>query len=547
MRGKLAALVAEKKRREVEVVRAYKPHPAQQAFHESDVIRKLARFGNRTGKTTMGLIEDAWWLTGTHPFREVPQPCRLLLIAKDKDMLGTLCRMLFVSAELRTDSMGKGNVIRQPIIPPRWIGRRKDGGRNISFEDKRQYVVKYAKFINGSELICRTVEQGREKMQGDKWHAVHWDEYGEDESLYGEITRGLIDYEGSLWITATPLGGTDYIFNLSDAAGRVYDFITDKNGKITEPFGGSEDVHEFRAETYDNPYLSKKAIDAAVANWDNTEREARLKGDFLALTEQIYPMFDDENTCEYKDVPKAGTRYIGVDPGFHHEAAVVWGIMGEDGRFYLYRELYKRHLSIAALARLIVQETGNEPIEAIFIDPASKARRMESTKSQRQLLMEEFIRLGFKVRRSIMPIAVSNERDFGIAQVRHWLAGHTDADSGDYHPPALAVCRDTMPHWIAEVKRYRKRPDSKYAGGEKVIAKRDHLMDATRYLIVGNPVYIPPTRGVPMTEEQKRIRDASEKVVKSYEKFKDDKEQREAEREQAYYDSVLTEENLVRG
>ena len=51
---------------------AYKPHPKQVMFHASKKKAKLYIGGNRSGKTTGGVIEDLWWCTRRHPYLELP-------------------------------------------------------------------------------------------------------------------------------------------------------------------------------------------------------------------------------------------------------------------------------------------------------------------------------------------------------------------------------------------------------------------------------------------------------------------------------------------
>ena len=52
----------------------YKPHAKQIQFHSSEAKGKLYIGGNRSGKTTGGIAEDIYWLTGKHPYRQTPPP-----------------------------------------------------------------------------------------------------------------------------------------------------------------------------------------------------------------------------------------------------------------------------------------------------------------------------------------------------------------------------------------------------------------------------------------------------------------------------------------
>src|SRR5215216_3832849 len=50
----------------------YEPHPKQVMFHASAKNGRQYIGGNRSGKTTGGINEDIWWLTGRHPYLRLP-------------------------------------------------------------------------------------------------------------------------------------------------------------------------------------------------------------------------------------------------------------------------------------------------------------------------------------------------------------------------------------------------------------------------------------------------------------------------------------------
>ncbi|MFE1915019.1 hypothetical protein, partial [Streptomyces anandii] len=54
-------------------INSYDPHPKQLAFHSSDKRARLYIGGNRSGKTTGGIVEDIWWLTHRHPYLDTPK------------------------------------------------------------------------------------------------------------------------------------------------------------------------------------------------------------------------------------------------------------------------------------------------------------------------------------------------------------------------------------------------------------------------------------------------------------------------------------------
>ena len=55
-------------------IHGYQPHDKQIMFHSSHKKGRQYVGGNRSGKTTGGIAEDIFWLTGTHPYRRTPEP-----------------------------------------------------------------------------------------------------------------------------------------------------------------------------------------------------------------------------------------------------------------------------------------------------------------------------------------------------------------------------------------------------------------------------------------------------------------------------------------
>src|SRR5688572_26102994 len=53
-------------------INSYEPHAKQKKFHSSEKKSRLYIGGNRSGKTTGGIVEDIWWLTNRHPYVDTP-------------------------------------------------------------------------------------------------------------------------------------------------------------------------------------------------------------------------------------------------------------------------------------------------------------------------------------------------------------------------------------------------------------------------------------------------------------------------------------------
>ena len=66
---------------------SYLPTLWQEIFHRCTTKGRMAYGGNRTGKTNVGCREDWYWLTGTHPWLDVPKAAHLQLVSPDMKIL----------------------------------------------------------------------------------------------------------------------------------------------------------------------------------------------------------------------------------------------------------------------------------------------------------------------------------------------------------------------------------------------------------------------------------------------------------------------------
>ncbi|GAA3032265.1 hypothetical protein GCM10020000_06550 [Streptomyces olivoverticillatus] len=75
-------------------------------------------------------------------------------------------------------------------------------------------------------------------------------------------------------------------------------------------------------------------------------------------------------------LPASWRRYNGIDWGYSAPWAVLWAAVDEDGRVWIYRELYQRHVGEAEQARrVLAAEAEGESVAARYADDAMWATR----------------------------------------------------------------------------------------------------------------------------------------------------------------------------
>ncbi len=203
----------------------------------------------------------------------------------------------------------------------------------------------------------------------------------------------------------------------------------------------------------DVPHLSEKAKTEMLAGMEPHMREARAKGIPVMGAGMIYPVPEEAFLVDAFELPEWWPRAYGLDVGWNRTAA-VWGAWDRDSDVvYLYSEHYMGQAAPAIHASSIKQR-GQWMWGAI--DPASAG----SNQLDGRKLREEYGTQGLNL------VDADNAVEAGIHAIYQRLV------SG-----RLKVFR-TLRNWLSEFRTYRRDDNG------KVIKERDHLMDASRYLIM---------------------------------------------------------------
>lgn len=207
------------------------------------------------------------------------------------------------------------------------------------------------------------------------------------------------------------------------------------------------------ASWQDVPHLDDAAKASLEASYLPNERAARTKGIPSLGAGAIYPVEEDDVTCEPFVIPAYYKYAYGMDVGWRR-TAVIWGALDpETDILYLYNEYYRGEAELPIHAEAIKSRGLWIPGT---IDPAVNAR------SQRdgEKMMEEYMALGLSL------VSADNAVQTGLYKV--WSRLSTGR---------LKVFKTCL-NWLNEYRIYRR--DEK----GKIVKVDDHLMDATRYLVM---------------------------------------------------------------
>lgn len=433
----------------------YQPHEKQLLFHKSEKKNRLYIGGNRSGKTYSSIAEDVWWLTGTHPYLDTPEPpIRGRVVTVDFTYgLEQIILPLFKS-----------------LLPAKFL-------KNGSWEDSYSKQFRTLTLTNDSTVEFMSYEQDTEKFAGTSRHFVHYDEEP-PLHVFNECNARLVDTNGSWWISMTPVEGLTWTYE------KIYEL-----GKKPE-----SNVYVVEADMLDNPHITPEAAEAYLSGLDDDERKAREHGTYVQLGGLVYKTFNEEtHVIEPQIPPKDWRWYMSLDHGFNNPTAVLWHAVSPENRIITFAEIYEREWTMDMVAAEIKRKEASFGKQADFrvADPAIAQRSAHAgTSIQTEYAM-----------RGIYLALANNDVETGVAKVQNYLK--INPETGKPFRQITANCAN----FIQEMKRLRwktfasKKMQFENNPQEKIHKKDDHACDSDRYFHTFLPDLTPHQLGVKVAEE----------------------------------------------
>jgi hypothetical protein len=243
-----------------------------------------------------------------------------------------------------------------------------------------------------------------------------------------------------LMLTFTPLMGMSQV---------VMSFLP--NGQLAETNDGSKFV--VMATWDDVPHLNDAVKKELWESIPPFQRDARSKGVPQLGAGAIYPVPESDIVVDDFPIPEHWQKVYGMDVGWNR-TAVVWGAIDRDtDTVYLFSEHYRGQAEPVVHAESI--KSRGEWINGV-IDPASRGR----SQVDGMQLFEQYVQHGLLLQPAV------NAREAGLYAVWQRLSAGK-----------LKVFK-SMSNWLSEFRLYRR--DEK----GNIVKENDHIMDATRYLIM---------------------------------------------------------------
>jgi phage terminase large subunit-like protein len=405
-------------------------YPVHKTFFENgrSYRERLFCAANQVGKTTAGAYETTLHLTGEYPAN---WKGARFSHAVDAWCVGETLKTTRDVLQLKL--LGEIKDIGTGLIPQEKIVRHT---RVAGVADAVDMV--WVKHVSGgvSVLGFKSFDQGRESFQGTVKHWIWLDEEPPAD-VYSECLLRTISCDGKVITTFTPMKGHTEV---------VEAFFKAQNDPESPKFtviAGWDHV----------PHLSEQAKKELLQSIPPFQREARSKGIPTLGSGAIYPVAEEDIFIEDFAIPVHWPKAFALDVGWNRTAA-VWGALDrENDVVYLYAEHYRGQAEPVIHAQAI--KARGKWIPGV-IDPASCA----SSQKDGEQLLNIYRQLGLTLTKA------DNTVEAGIYEV--W---------GRLSTGRLKVFK-SLTNWKNEFRLYRR--DEK----GKIIKENDHLMDATRYLIM---------------------------------------------------------------
>ena len=438
---KLSKILKEINRRNIEPLLKYNTgkiiHNKQVEFHKSTKRNRWVFGGNRTGKTECGAVETIWLSLGIHPYKT----------NKEK----TECWVVSLSNRVQKE-VAQAKILK--YLPKNSIIDivMSDGKKSLLENGTIECILVKNIFNNISRIWFKSCEAGRDKFQGSSLDFVWFDEEP-PEDIYNECKMRVLDKNGEIFGTMTPLKGFTYIYN------QIY----------LNSMNDSEVFYLF-ITWEDNPFLNKTEIERLSSTMSKEEIESRKYGRFSSYDSGlVYPEFDiNTHIITPFNIPEDWQDYISIDPGLNNPLSCHWYARDYDGNIYVIAEHYEENKTIEYHADKIKsisnslnwKKLSNGMYETL-IDSAANQKTLASKHSVTELFFENGIICNTNVNKDVLA---------GISKIKTLLKNI----KGETKLYIFSNCTNM----IREFKTYR------WSGSNSPIKKDDHSLDGLRYYIM---------------------------------------------------------------
>lgn len=451
--GELDDLLTDLEQAAKEASRVYVPYDKQKQFHVAPNKIRALFGGNRSGKTECGTNEARFHATGIYP-EWYPVDKRWTGATRGRVVVQDFKKAL-------------GEVVWPKI--QQWF----DPELIIKIEKSMGNVVKlFIRHVSGgvSTVDIMTYEQDTAFFEGWSGHWVWFDE-PPPRDKYIACLRGMIDFGGRMWITATPI-----------AEPWMFDEIV---------LNVERDAWHEVVSSYDNPFIPASEIKELEISLTDEEKEARIRGKFIHLTGRIYPDLDT-NVHLVERCAEGWLHwpiYFVLDPADRRPHHGIWAVVDPMGTITVFDEIVFHGTIKDTCAQILVRErtAGIQSDNVIRILDPNKGKTPSLVTGLR--LVDEFATHGL-----YFTATVNDDLALGHLAVREKLAYDKKQAVSTTNFPKLLFVRDRTRECIKQLLSYvwddwRGRNNANKSQKEVPKDINKDMPDCVRYLCMSNPTW----------------------------------------------------------
>jgi hypothetical protein len=325
--------------------------------------------------------------------------------------------------------------------------------------DTGEFMAKRADDQMWGRIILRSAD-ALAGLESSTAAAAWLDEVGQDtftNAAYNAIRRRLALRHGRVLMTTTLYAYNWFLTRIvkPTLATGTTEFMYSDAGDIDYTESDDTNTALVQFDSTINPLFSQEEFIEAKNNLSEEEFSMFYRGRETTRRFLIYNNFDSEkHTTKPFHIPESWARYLGVDFGGTHMAAVFYAEEPETKKLYAYREYISGNKTIKQHVADILAE---EPVMPVCYGGARSEGQWRS----------EFAQAGLQVNRPSI-----DDVDVGIARVyaQHAVDG--------------IIYFDNLSKIIEEKGSYRRKrlPDGEYS--DEIMSKGSyHMLDCERYII----------------------------------------------------------------
>jgi len=446
----LSRLKAEQsKRQSTNRLAYYRPYPKQHEFHcagAQPVYERLFMAGNQLGKTWAGAFEVALHLTGRYDLyrgpngeawegRRLDKPVTWLAGSESSELTRDGVQRLLIGSPSDESAWGTGAIPKEALLD--W--NRKQGVPNALDSVTVRHVA------GTSTLLFKSYDQGRGKWQANTVDGVWFDEEPPFD-VYSEGRTRTTATQGIVLVTFTPLRG------ISQVVKRY----------LNEP---SEHRKVVVMTIRDAEHISPEDRERIIAGYPAHEREARANGVPTMGAGAVFPIADEEITCDPIPIPVWWRRLGGIDFGWDHPTGAVEIVHDpEHDIVYIVRE-YRQKRKTAQEHAMTLLGWGEDlpwawPHDGLQHDKGAGGQIRKQYRDARLKMLPEH---------ATFPDGTNSVEAGNFFMLERMQTGR------------LKVFR-TCPLWLEEKRLYHREETAD--GGSKLVKIDDDLLSASRYAIM---------------------------------------------------------------